>query len=98
VVGVARLVRGVMSGHAHELMFVILPEPAPILRLCKDIIIARNDGDLLLEEQLANELLQMYRSPEAIMQNTSAQVNDDGVGARDHLAEDNPDDVQSDCD
>lgn len=70
ILAIARLVRTLMSGQTADVMFICLPDPLPLVRLSKDIILARMDGDLLLEEQLANELIQMYRSPEAIIENT----------------------------
>ena len=71
-------------------MFWNLPDPTRLLRLCQDIILARMDGDLLLEEELSNELLEIYRSPESLIENTrvlvapddsSADSDDDGASA-----------------
>lgn len=51
-------------------MFENLPDCNELFQLCKDIILARLDGDLLLEEELSNELIQIYRSPETIIEKT----------------------------
>ena len=81
ILAIARLVRTLMSGQTADVMFICLPDPLPLVRLSKDIILARMDGDLLLEEQLANELIQMYRSPEAIIENTRIVGDGGGAGA-----------------
>jgi len=70
ILAIARVIRGLMSGQTEDVMFICLPDPQPLVRLSKDIILARVDGDLLLEEQLANEIIQIYRSPEALIENT----------------------------
>jgi hypothetical protein len=68
ILAVARVVRSMTAGLSHLIMFENLPECNELLRLCKDIILARNDGDLLLEEELSNELIQIYRSPDSIIE------------------------------
>jgi len=70
ILAVANVIRGMTSGLAHRIMFVLLPNPFDLLQLCHDIILARMDGDLLLEEELSNELIQIYRSPESIIDHT----------------------------
>ena len=77
---------------SQTIMFSELPDPSRLFRLCKDIILARSDGDLLLEEELTKELLQIYRSPESIMEHTrliAPAVNNDDDDDDD---EDNDDD------
>jgi len=73
ILAIARVIRNMMSGQTDDVMFICLPDPQPLVRLSKDIILARMDGDLLLEEQLANEIIQIYRSPESIIENTRIQ-------------------------
>ena len=70
VLAVANAVRSFTANWSHIVMFWNLPDPTRLLRLCQDIILARMDGDLLLEEELSNELLEIYRSPESLIENT----------------------------
>ena len=70
VLAVANVVRSFTANWSHIVMFWNLPDPTRLLRLCQDIILARMDGDLLLEEELSNELLEIYRSPESLIENT----------------------------
>jgi len=83
ILAIARFIRTLMSGQTDDVMFICLPDPQPLVRLSKDIILARVDGDLLLEEQLANEIIQIYRSPEALIENTRMQVFDSVGGDND---------------
>eukprot|EP00727_Mastigamoeba_balamuthi_P010383 m51a1_g5968 hypothetical protein (2224) ;mRNA; f:181542-200918 len=53
VLTVARFVRGIVSGLSHVIMFENLPNPDPLLQLCTDILMARQDEDLMLEELLS---------------------------------------------
>jgi len=96
ILAIARVIRTMMSGQTDDVMFICLPDPQPLVRLSKDIILARMDGDLLLEEQLANEIIQIYRSPESIIENTRIQtggsVGDDDDGIKDDENDDYDDD------
>jgi len=101
ILAIARVIRTMMSGQTDDVMFICLPDPQPLVRLSKDIILARMDGDLLLEEQLANEIIQIYRSPESIIENTRIQTggssggggaDDDDDGIRDDDNDDYDDD------
>lgn len=74
VLVVANAIRGMTSGLARDIMFENLPDCDDLLQLCKDIILARLDGDLLLEEELSNELIQIYRSPETIIEKTRVKL------------------------
>ena len=47
-----------------------------LLKLCDDIALAREDGDLALEEELASELLEIYRSPEFLIEVTKDDDDD----------------------
>ena len=57
-------------GLSQSIMFEYMPDSLALLQLCDDITLARQDGDLALEEELAKELLEIYRSPELIIQKT----------------------------
>jgi len=72
---VANVVRGIVSGGAHLVMFMQLPDPTKLVNLCKDIILARMDGDLLLEEELCNELIAIYRDPTKLIKHTRLASN-----------------------
>jgi len=100
VLYVANLIRGFTSNWTQRVMFWNLPDPRRLIRLCQDIILARMDGDLLLEEELSNELLQIYRSPESLIENTrlivSPDESDDDAGAGDGIG--NEDDEIGDDD
>ncbi|ELP86156.1 hypothetical protein EIN_328330 [Entamoeba invadens IP1] len=64
------LLKSNYSGMAHIIMFKDLPDCLGLLQLCDDIIIARQDGDLRLEEDLVNELLLIYRKPALLFERT----------------------------
>ncbi|KAH3764414.1 piezo-type mechanosensitive ion channel component 2 [Pelomyxa schiedti] len=70
VLALATMIRGTISGLSHTVMFENLPYCDDLLQLCKDIMLARQDGDLILEEQLCNELFQLYRSPALLIEKT----------------------------
>jgi len=100
VLYVANIIRGFTSNWTQRIMFWNLPDPRRLMRLCQDIILARMDGDLLLEEELSNELLQIYRSPESLIENTrlivSPDENDDGEDADAGNIDDDIDDDDDD--
>ena len=54
-------------GVSHEIMFESMDNCVGLLQLCDDIASARQNGDLILEEKLANELLEIYKSPETLI-------------------------------
>ena len=47
-----------------------------LLKKCDDIILARQDGDLLLEKQLANDLINIYRNPQEILNHSSDKTDE----------------------
>jgi len=101
VLYVSNIIRGLTSNWTSRIMFVNLPDPRRLLRLCQDIILARMDGDLLLEEELSNELLQVYRSPESLIENTRLRLEPDKAdndGGEDGNMDDEEDDDDDDDD
>eukprot|EP01105_Mastigella_eilhardi_P010937 TRINITY_DN2524_c0_g1_i4.p1 TRINITY_DN2524_c0_g1~~TRINITY_DN2524_c0_g1_i4.p1 ORF type:complete len:2370 (-),score=537.29 TRINITY_DN2524_c0_g1_i4:78-7187(-) len=70
VLTIATFVRSTIAGLSHVIMFENLPECDDLIQLCKDILLARQDGDLALEEELSNELIQIYRNPELLIEKT----------------------------
>ena len=45
-------------------------DPRPIMRLCDDIYMARQSGQMEVEQALFRELIELYRSPESIIHYT----------------------------
>lgn len=56
-----------VSDLQYNIVFEYLPEPQDLVTMCEDIFMAREDGDLMLERDLWNEIIQLYRSPESII-------------------------------
>ena len=52
---------------APKIMFDDLPYVDRILRLCLDIYLVRESGELCLEEDLFAKLIFLYRSPETLI-------------------------------
>ncbi|KAL7719903.1 SH3 domain-containing protein [Entamoeba marina] len=75
VVALYSLVRSDYVGQSHSIMFKNLPQCHGLLQLCDDIIIARQDGDLKLEEDLVNELILIYRTPSLLLEKTELRYN-----------------------
>ncbi|EDR24621.1 hypothetical protein EDI_173100 [Entamoeba dispar SAW760] len=64
------LIKSDYSGLSHTVMFKNLPNCHGLLQLCDDIIMARQDGDLKLEEDLVDELIMIYRTPSLLVEKT----------------------------
>ena len=58
-------------GASHSIMFERMENCEGLLQWCEEIHSARKNGDLDTESFLANELLEIYRSPEKIIEKTS---------------------------
>ncbi|KAL6263389.1 hypothetical protein P5V15_006180 [Pogonomyrmex californicus] len=67
VIVISQLMRKVVSDMAPKIMFDDLPYVDRILRLCLDIYLVRESGDLCLEEDLFAKLIFLYRSPETLI-------------------------------
>ena len=70
VMVVYNLIKSNYSGVAHDIMFQQMPDCLALLQLCDDIILARQDGDLKLEEDLVDELIHIYRCPDFLVEKT----------------------------
>ncbi|XP_011880859.1 PREDICTED: piezo-type mechanosensitive ion channel component 1 isoform X3 [Vollenhovia emeryi] len=67
VIVISQMMRKVVSDMAPKIMFDDLPYVDRILRLCLDIYLVRESGDLCLEEDLFAKLIFLYRSPETLI-------------------------------
>ena len=74
---VGQFLRSSVSGLQAKIMYVDLPDPINLITMCEDIFTAREDLDLHLERELYNELIEIYRSPETIIEMTKAKVKSD---------------------
>ena len=61
------MTRKIVSDMAPKIMFDDLPYVDRILRLCLDIYLVRESGELCLEEDLFAKLIFLYRSPETLI-------------------------------
>ncbi|KAM4591055.1 piezo-type mechanosensitive ion channel component 1 isoform 2-T2 [Odontesthes bonariensis] len=67
VLVIGKFVRGFFSEISHSIMFEELPCVDRILKLCTDIFLVRETGELQLEEELYSKLIFLYRSPETMI-------------------------------
>ncbi|XP_062236076.1 piezo-type mechanosensitive ion channel component 2-like isoform X2 [Platichthys flesus] len=67
VLVIGKFVREFFSGVSHSIMFEELPCVDRILKLCTDIFLVRETGELELEEELYAKLIFLYRSPETLI-------------------------------
>lgn len=67
VLVIGKFVREFFSGISHNIMFEELPNVDRILKLCTDIFLVRETGELDLEEDLYSKLIFLYRSPETMI-------------------------------
>lgn len=70
VLVIGRFVRMWIQGLSFKIMFVELPNPDVLLKLCLDIYMVRESGELMLEEELFAQLIFLYRSPETLIKVT----------------------------
>ncbi|XP_071494350.1 piezo-type mechanosensitive ion channel component 2-like isoform X1 [Diadema antillarum] len=70
VLVIGRFVRMYFSGVSYQIMFNELPNVDRILKLCLDIYLVRESGEMELEEDLTAKLIFLYRSPETIIKVT----------------------------
>ncbi|XP_063154930.1 piezo-type mechanosensitive ion channel component 2-like [Candoia aspera] len=67
VLVIGKFIREFFNGLSRSIMFEELPNVDRILKLCREIFLAREAGELELEEQLFAKLIFLYRSPETMI-------------------------------
>ncbi|XP_063977086.1 piezo-type mechanosensitive ion channel component isoform X4 [Diachasmimorpha longicaudata] len=92
VIVVSQIMRRAVSEMAPKIMFDDMPYVDRILRLCLDIYLVRESGDLSLEEDLFAKLIFLYRSPETLIRWT--RPPEPGAGAREEGDEDEEEDEE----
>ncbi|KAM9365017.1 piezo-type mechanosensitive ion channel component 1 [Pholidichthys leucotaenia] len=80
VLVIGKFVRGFFSEISHSIMFEELPCVDRILKLCTDIFLVRETGELELEEELYSKLIFLYRSPETMIKWTRDIISQDQDG------------------
>eukprot|EP01135_Chromosphaera_perkinsii_P000950 Nk52_evm48s153 gene=Nk52_evmTU48s153 len=76
VLVVGRFVRLSLTNLYMRIMYEDLPNCDSVLRLCNDIYLVRENGDLAVEETLYKELVSLYRSPETLIEWTKRKKED----------------------
>ncbi|XP_034065209.1 piezo-type mechanosensitive ion channel component 2 [Gymnodraco acuticeps] len=70
VLVVGKFVREFFNGISRSIMFEELPYVDRVLKLCTDIFVVRETGEMELEETLFEKLIFLYRSPETMIKMT----------------------------
>jgi len=70
VLSVGRFLRMWVSGLITRIYLEDMPNVDDMLKMCEDIFIARYHKDLKLEEELYRELIELFRSPERLIEKT----------------------------
>eukprot|EP00026_Physarum_polycephalum_P000140 Phypoly_transcript_00140.p1 GENE.Phypoly_transcript_00140~~Phypoly_transcript_00140.p1 ORF type:complete len:2155 (+),score=404.49 Phypoly_transcript_00140:732-6467(+) len=74
VLSIGRFLRMYVTGITLRIWIENLPHCDELLRMCHDIFLARQYGDLMLEEELYQELIQIFRSPETLIDKTKLKL------------------------
>ena len=77
VLVVGRLIRGMMKGISMRIIYEDMPSVKTLVNLIHAIYVARESGEMALEEDLTLLLLQLYRSPEALITWTGSLLHDE---------------------
>ncbi|KAF4109184.1 hypothetical protein G5714_010257 [Onychostoma macrolepis] len=70
VLVIGKFVREFFTGISRSIMYEELPCVDRVLKLCNDIFIVRETGEMEMEEQLFEKLIFLYRSPETMIKMT----------------------------
>ncbi|XP_026827290.1 piezo-type mechanosensitive ion channel component isoform X4 [Ooceraea biroi] len=90
VIVISQMMRKIVSDMAPKIMFDDLPYVDRILRLCLDIYLVRESGDLCLEEDLFAKLIFLYRSPETLIRWTRPPEEGERTDNEDQEEEEEP--------
>mmetsp|Transcript_10938 Transcript_10938/g.33528 ORF Transcript_10938/g.33528 Transcript_10938/m.33528 type:complete len:3049 (+) Transcript_10938:220-9366(+) len=75
VLAIGRFIRMAVTDIYPRIPYEDMIDPKPIMSLVEDVIIARQHHELELEENLYWELIELYRSPETIVEVTKGNGN-----------------------
>eukprot|EP00002_Diphylleia_rotans_P029364 TRINITY_DN5977_c0_g1_i3.p1 TRINITY_DN5977_c0_g1~~TRINITY_DN5977_c0_g1_i3.p1 ORF type:complete len:2290 (+),score=357.80 TRINITY_DN5977_c0_g1_i3:108-6977(+) len=67
---IGQFVRLQVSDIQQKIIYDDLPDVTKLIQLCDDLYTARSEGELILEEQLYEQLVSIYRSPELLIELT----------------------------
>lgn len=70
VLVIGKFVREFFTGISRSIMYEELPCVDRVLKLCNDIFVVREAGEMEMEEQLFDKLIFLYRSPETMIKMT----------------------------
>ncbi|KAM4609898.1 piezo-type mechanosensitive ion channel component 2 [Polymixia lowei] len=70
VLVVGKFIRESFTGISRSIMYEELPCVDRVLKLCTDIFVVRETGEMELEETLCEKLIFLYRSPETMIKMT----------------------------
>ncbi|KAK0137757.1 Piezo-type mechanosensitive ion channel component 2 [Merluccius polli] len=70
VLVVGKFIRESFNGISRSIMFEELPCVDRVLKLCTDIFVVRETGEMELEETMCEKLIFLYRSPETMIKMT----------------------------
>ncbi|KAE8293253.1 Piezo-type mechanosensitive ion channel component 2 Protein FAM38B [Larimichthys crocea] len=70
VLVIGKFVREFFNGISRSIMFEELPCVDRVLKLCTDIFVVRETGEMELEETMFEKLIFLYRSPETMIKMT----------------------------
>ena len=73
VLSVGRFLRMWVSSLIQRIYLDDMPNVDDLLHMCEDIFIARYYKDLMLEEQLYRELIELFRSPDRLVDKTKSK-------------------------
>lgn len=76
VLVIGKFVREFFNGISRSIMFEELPNVDRVLKLCTDIFVVRETGEMELEGQLFEKLIFLYRSPETMIKMTREKKSD----------------------
>lgn len=74
VFAIGRVVRGVLRDSRYKLIVDEMPDTRDLIDLCEGVYIARHEGQLMLETELHETILRLYRSPVSLLQLTGDKL------------------------